>query len=47
LELKLVKNPEVACNLPAMQETGLILELGRHLEKGKVTHPSILVWRIP
>ena len=47
LELKLVKNTEVACNLPAMRETGLILELGRHLEKGKVTHSSILVWRIP
>ena len=35
-------------NLPAMQET-LIRSLGQEntLEKGTVTHPSILAWRIP
>ena len=35
-------------NLPAMQETW-ILPLGwdDHLEKGKVTHYSVLAWRIP
>ena len=34
--------------LPAMQETW-VLSLGREnpLEKGKVTHSSILAWRIP
>ena len=35
-------------NLPAMQET-LIRSLGQEdpLEKGMVTHSSILAWRIP
>ena len=35
-------------NLPAMQETR-ILSLGHEdpLEKGMVTHSSILAWRIP
>ena len=35
-------------NLPAMQETW-IRSLGREdpLEKGMVTHSSILAWRIP
>ena len=39
---QIVKNP------PAMQETW-ILSLGqeRPLEKGMVTHSSILAWRIP
>ena len=39
---QLVKNP------PAMQET-LVRFLGLEdpLEKGKVTHTSILAWRIP
>ena len=39
---QLVKNP------PAVQET-LVRFLGRedHLKKGKVTHSSILAWRIP
>ena len=35
-------------NLPAMQETWVqSLGLEDPLEKGKVTHSSILVWRIP
>ena len=35
-------------NLPAMQETG-VQSLGWQdtLEKGKVTHSSILAWRSP
>ena len=35
-------------NLPAMQET-LVRFLGEEdpLEKGKATHSSILVWKIP
>ena len=35
-------------NLPAMRETW-VQSLGweDHLEKGKVTHSSILAWRIP
>ena len=35
-------------NLPAMQETG-VQALGQKdpLEKGMVTHSSILAWRIP
>ena len=35
-------------NLPAVQETW-VQSLGREdpLEKGKATHSSILVWRIP
>ena len=35
-------------NLPAMQETW-VLSLGQKdpLEKGMVTHSSILAWRIP
>ena len=35
-------------NLPAMQETW-VRSLGREdpLEKGKATHSSVLVWRIP
>ena len=35
-------------NLPVMQETQ-VQSLGREdpLEKGMVTHSSILVWRIP
>ena len=35
-------------NLPAMQETQ-VWSLGQEdpLEKGKVTHSSILAWRIP
>ena len=42
LVAQLVKNP------PAMQEIW-VLSLGWEdpLEKGKVTHSSILVWRIP
>ena len=42
LVTQLVKNP------PAMQETW-VRSLGREepLEKGKVTHSSILAWRIP
>ena len=42
LVVQLVKNP------PAMQET-LVRFLGWEdpLEKGKATHYSILVWRIP
>ena len=42
LVAQLVKNP------PAMQET-LVQYLGWEdpLEKGKATHSSILVWRIP
>ena len=32
-----------ACNVG---DLGLISELGRFLEKGMVTHPSILAWRI-
>jgi len=39
---------EIVKNLPAMQETW-IRSLGREdpLEKGMVTHSSILAWRIP
>ena len=35
-------------NLPAMQETHAVC-LGREesLEKGRVTHSSVLAWRIP
>ena len=35
-------------NLPVMQDTW-VQTLGQEdpLEKGKVTHPSILAWRIP
>ena len=35
-------------NLPIMRET-LVQSLGLEdpLEKGKATHPSILVWRLP
>ena len=42
LMAQLVKNP------PAMQET-LVRSPGREdpLEKGKATHSSVLVWRIP
>ena len=35
---------ESACNAG---DLGLILGLGRSLEKGKATHSSILAWRIP
>ena len=35
---------ESACNAV---DLGLILGLGRSLEKGKATHSSILAWRIP
>ena len=28
-------------------DVGLILGLGRYMEKGKTTHYSILTWRIP
>ena len=42
LEAQLVKNP------PAMQETWFqFLGWEDTLEKGKVTHSSILAWRIP
>ena len=39
---------QIGKNLPAMQETH-VQSLGREdpLEKGKATHSSILVWRIP
>ena len=39
---------EMVKNLPAMQETW-IRSLGREdpLEKGMVTHSSMLAWRIP
>ena len=38
----MIKNP------PAMQETGVqSLDLEKPLEKGMVTHSSILAWRIP
>ena len=39
---------QVVKNLPAMQETW-VQSLGREdpLEKGMVTHSSILAWRIP
>ena len=35
---------ESACNVG---ELGSIPELGRSLEKGRATHPSILAWKIP
>ena len=39
---QLVRNP------PAMQETWVLsLDWEDPLEKGKATHSSILVWRIP
>ena len=42
LIVQLVKNP------PAMQETQVrFLDQEDPLEKGKVTHSSILAWRIP
>ena len=42
LVAQLVKNP------PAMWETWVrTLSLEDRLEKGKVTHPTILAWRIP
>ena len=42
LVAQLVKNP------PAMRETWVqFLGWEDHLEKGKATHSSILVWRIP
>ena len=34
-------------NLPAMQKTGLILGQEDPLEKGMVSHSSILAWKIP
>ena len=34
-------------NLPAVWETGLIPDWEDPPEKGKATHSSILVWRIP
>ena len=35
-------------NLPAMQETQVLsLGLEDPLEKGMITHSSILVWRLP
>ena len=39
---------QVVKNLPAIQETGVpSLVWEDPLEKGKATHSSILVWRIP
>ena len=34
-------------NLPAMQETWVWSLRWKDLEKGKATHSSIMVWRIP
>ena len=42
LVAQLVKNPPVIRG-----DLGSVPGLGRSLEKGKVTHSSILTWRIP
>ena len=40
--------PQMVKNLPAMQETWVLsLDQEDPLEKGMVTHSSILAWRIP